>query len=41
MSGRVPVLERLLQPVLLLGLGSSLAYAIGNVLRGTAVRSWN
>ena len=41
MSGRVPMLERLLQSVLLLGLGSSLAYAIGNVLRGTAVRSWN
>lgn len=41
MSGRVPMLERLFQSVLLLGLGSSLAYAIGNVLRGTAVRSWN
>lgn len=33
--------DRLLQSVLLLGLSSSLAYAIGNVLRGTAVRSWN
>ena len=33
--------ERLLQSVLLLGLGSSFAYAIGNVLRGAAVRSWN
>ena len=35
------VQERLLQSVLLLGLGSSLAYAIGNVLRGVAVRAWN
>jgi drug/metabolite transporter (DMT)-like permease len=33
--------ERLLQSVLLLGLGSSLAYAVGNVLRGSAVRLWN
>ena len=33
--------QRLLQSVLLLGLGSSLAYAIGNVLRGSAVRLWN
>ena len=33
--------ERLLQSMLLLGLGSSLAYAVGNVLRGTAVRLWN
>ena len=33
--------ERLLQSVLLLGLGGSLAYAIGNVLRGIAVRAWN
>ena len=33
--------ERLLQSVLLLGLGGSLAYAIGNVLRGMAVRVWN
>lgn len=33
--------ERLLQSALLLGLGSSLAYAIGNVLRGAAVRDWN
>lgn len=35
------VLQRLLQSVLLLGLGSSFAYAIGNVLRGSAVRLWN
>jgi drug/metabolite transporter (DMT)-like permease len=34
-------MQRLMQSVLLLGLGSSLAYAIGNVLRGSAVRSWN
>lgn len=33
--------ERLLQSVLLLGLGHSLAYAVGNVLRGAAVRIWN
>ncbi len=33
--------QRLLQSVLLLGLASSLAYAIGNVLRGSAVREWN
>lgn len=33
--------HRLLQSVLLLGLGSSLAYAVGNVLRGSAVRMWN
>ncbi len=33
--------ERLLGSLLLLGLGSSLAYAIGNILRGWAVRSWN
>lgn len=33
--------QRLLQSVLLLGTGSSLAYAIGNVLRGSAVRLWN
>lgn len=33
--------ERLLKSVLILGLGSSLAYATGNVLRGSAVRLWN
>lgn len=33
--------QRLMQSFLLLGLGSSLAYAIGNILRGSAVRSWN
>ena len=33
--------ERLLQSVLVLGLGSSLAYAIGNVMRGSGVRIWN
>jgi drug/metabolite transporter (DMT)-like permease len=32
--------SRLLGSVFLLGLGSSLAYSIGNVLRGSAVRSW-
>ena len=36
-----PLREKYLQSVLLLGLGSSFAYAIGNVLRGAAVRSWN
>lgn len=40
-STSTPMRERLLQSVLLLGLGSSFAYAIGNVLRGAAVRSWN
>ena len=35
------MMDRLLQSVLLLGLGSSLAYAISNVLRGIAVRGWN
>ncbi|MDB5929382.1 MAG: protein of unknown function transrane [Polaromonas sp.] len=38
---RASLHQRLLGSVLLLGLGSSLAYAIGNVLRGTAVRVWN
>ncbi len=41
MMAKATFLERLLQSVLLLGLGSSLAYAISNVLRGAAVRSWN
>ena len=39
----VPVnntLERILASVLVLGLFSSVAYAIGNVLRGAGVRSW-
>jgi drug/metabolite transporter (DMT)-like permease len=34
-------ITRLMQSVLLLGLCSSLAYAVGNVLRGAAIRSWN
>lgn len=38
---RLSARDRLLQSVLLLGLGSSLAYAISNVLRGIAVRGWN
>jgi drug/metabolite transporter (DMT)-like permease len=38
---RPRALQRLMQSVLLLGMGSSLAYAIGNVLRGSAVRDWN
>ncbi len=33
--------ERLLQSVFLLGLFSSVAYAISNVLRGSAIRLWN
>ena len=33
--------ERLLQSVFLLGLSSSMAYAISNVLRGSAIRLWN
>ena len=40
-SSSTPMREKFLQSVLLLGLGSSFAYAIGNVLRGAAVRSWN
>ena len=32
--------QQVLQSVLLLGLSGSLAYAVGNVLRGLAVRSW-
>ena len=36
-----PVFGYLPQSILLLGLGSSLAYAIGNFLRGSAVRDWN
>lgn len=40
-AGRFSMMDRLLQSVLLLGLGSSLAYAISNVLRGIAVRGWN
>lgn len=40
-TARATVHERLLESALLLGLGSSLAYAIGNVLRGVAVRDWN
>lgn len=35
------VMQRVLQSVFLLGVGSSMAYAIGNVLRGSAVRGWN
>lgn len=37
-SSSVPLL---LQSAMVLGVGSSLAYAIGNVLRGSAVRGWN
>ncbi len=40
-SAQAGLHQRLLQSVFLLGLGSSLAYAIGNVLRGSAVRSWD
>ncbi|MEO7242491.1 MAG: DMT family transporter [Variovorax sp.] len=31
----------LLQSVLVLGMGSSLAYAVGNLLRGSAIRVWD
>jgi len=41
MSARTTVRDRLFQSVLAMGVGGSLAYAIGNVLRGTAVRLWN
>lgn len=40
-SVEVTLAEQFLRSALLLGLGSSLAYAVGNVLRGAAVRSWN
>ena len=33
--------QRLLQSVLVLGMVSSLAYAVGNILRGAGVRLWN
>jgi drug/metabolite transporter (DMT)-like permease len=33
--------ERVLRSFFVLGLGSSLAYAVGNVLRGSAIRSWD
>ena len=33
--------ERLLRSVFFLGMGSSLAYAVGNVMRGAAIRAWN
>lgn len=36
-----PARGYLSQSILVLGLGSSLAYAIGNFLRGSAVRDWN
>ena len=39
-AGKKMTRQRLLESVFLLGVGSSMAYAIGNVLRGTAVRSW-
>lgn len=35
------LLESLLKSVLLLGVGSSMAYSMGHVLRGAAVRDWN
>jgi drug/metabolite transporter (DMT)-like permease len=38
---RPAALQWALQSAFLLGMGSSLAYAIGNVLRGSAVRNWN
>lgn len=40
-TARVTRLERLFQSVFLLGMCSSMAYAIGNVLRGSAIRIWN
>lgn len=35
------LIAKLMGSVLFLGLGSSLAYGLGNVLRGTAIRDWN
>lgn len=37
---QISFLTRILQSVFLLGMFSSCAYAVGNVLRGTAVRTW-
>jgi drug/metabolite transporter (DMT)-like permease len=37
---KISFLARILQSVFLLGLFSSCAYAVGNVLRGAAVRTW-
>ena len=38
---RAGFVQTALASVFLLGLGGSLAYAVGNVLRGMAIRSWN
>jgi drug/metabolite transporter (DMT)-like permease len=35
------LISKLMGSVLFLGLGSSLAYGLGNVLRGAAIRDWN
>lgn len=40
-AGQLSMMDRVLQSVLLLGLGSSLACAISNVMRGIALRGWN
>ncbi len=34
-------LRRLLQSALVLGVGSSIAYSLGNIFRGAAIRSWD
>lgn len=39
-SGAAGLGEMVLKSVFLLGAGSSFAYAVGNVLRGLAIRSW-
>jgi drug/metabolite transporter (DMT)-like permease len=38
---RASLVQSLMSSVLLLGVGSSLAYSMGHVLRGAAVRDWN
>ncbi len=39
--GQWKVVRRLSQSMMVMGLGSALAYAVGNLLRGSAIRSWN
>lgn len=40
-AGATGFMAAVMGSVLMLGLGGSLAYAVGNVLRGAAIRDWN
>ena len=40
-SGAPPRQGRLLQSALVLGIGSSIAYSLGNIFRGAAIRGWD